>query len=207
MNAKVWMGLIRHLLTAVGGATVASGWMDEGVVQDIVGAVMTLAGAIWSILAKRQEKAPPPAAAISGPAALAVCAGAGLLVGCAAFWPVAPEARIAQANATIQQAIAQCEAFLTWEAEHAAELLLFPVVGSLAREIRVNLPFWRTEIDEKRSEYQRTRGEPEWTAFQEAVWTIVFNAQGAKFYVDLYGQFLTLNPHRKAASPPKAPTD
>lgn len=46
------MGIIRHTLTFVGGIVVAKGLVDEATVTEIIGGVLTLTGAIWSIVAK-----------------------------------------------------------------------------------------------------------------------------------------------------------
>lgn len=47
-------GIIRHTLTFVGGFLVMKGLVDETMVTEIVGGVMTLAGSIWSIFEKKQ---------------------------------------------------------------------------------------------------------------------------------------------------------
>jgi hypothetical protein len=46
-------GIIRHTLTFVGGFLVMKGLVDETMVTEIVGGVMTLAGTIWSIFEKK----------------------------------------------------------------------------------------------------------------------------------------------------------
>lgn len=46
------MGIIRHTLTFVGGIVVAKGLVDEATVTEIIGGVLTLTGAVWSIVAK-----------------------------------------------------------------------------------------------------------------------------------------------------------
>lgn len=47
------MGVIRHALTAGGGALVASGKLDPTIVTEATGVLMAVVGLIWSILAKR----------------------------------------------------------------------------------------------------------------------------------------------------------
>lgn len=47
------MGIIRHTLTFVGGIFIMKGLVDEPIVNEIVGGVMTLTGAIWSIVEKK----------------------------------------------------------------------------------------------------------------------------------------------------------
>lgn len=47
------LGIIRHTLTFVGGLLVLRGFIDEAVVNEIVGGVITLVGTIWSVVAKQ----------------------------------------------------------------------------------------------------------------------------------------------------------
>lgn len=58
MNFDVIMGLVRHLLTFVGGILVSRGLIDAGVLEQAIGAVITLAGAAWSVVNKNQLKPP-----------------------------------------------------------------------------------------------------------------------------------------------------
>lgn len=48
------LGLIRHALTFVGGIIVAKGLVDESLFQEVLGAIMTLAGAAWSYVSKKK---------------------------------------------------------------------------------------------------------------------------------------------------------
>lgn len=54
MNSEVVGGIVRHLLTAVGGYFVATGALDAGTLETAVGAAVTLVGVAWSIRAKRR---------------------------------------------------------------------------------------------------------------------------------------------------------
>lgn len=61
MNMDIILGLVRHVLTAVGGILVAKGFIDETTLTQVVGAVITIGGAVWSVLAKKapaEAKAP-----------------------------------------------------------------------------------------------------------------------------------------------------
>ena len=49
-------GILRHILTAAGGALVTRGAIAESELELTVGAIITLAGIIWSALAKRKAK-------------------------------------------------------------------------------------------------------------------------------------------------------
>jgi hypothetical protein len=47
------LGIVRHTLTFVGGILVMKGLVDEAVVTEIIGGVMTLTGTIWSVINKK----------------------------------------------------------------------------------------------------------------------------------------------------------
>lgn len=49
-------GIVRHILTAAGGALVTKGMIGETELELAVGAVITLAGVIWSAVAKARAK-------------------------------------------------------------------------------------------------------------------------------------------------------
>ncbi len=55
MNAEVVGGIVRHVLTGVGGYFVATGMIDPGTVDVAVGAVVALVGVAWSVWAKARE--------------------------------------------------------------------------------------------------------------------------------------------------------
>ena len=47
LSKEQLLGIIRHTLTFVGGIVVARGLVDETLVTEIIGGVLTLTGAIW----------------------------------------------------------------------------------------------------------------------------------------------------------------
>lgn len=49
MKTDIILGLVRHVLTLVGGYYVAKGAVDQGTVDTAVGALTALAGIGWSI--------------------------------------------------------------------------------------------------------------------------------------------------------------
>lgn len=49
------LGLIRHLLTFGGGFLVAKGYLDEASVSELVGALTTVIGVVWSGIAKSDK--------------------------------------------------------------------------------------------------------------------------------------------------------
>ena len=47
-------GIVRHTLTFIGGIVIARGLVDETLVTECIGGVLTLTGAIWSIINKNK---------------------------------------------------------------------------------------------------------------------------------------------------------
>lgn len=52
MRMEQVMGIIRHILTFVGGIVVAKGLVEEALITEIIGGTLTLIGGIWSIVSK-----------------------------------------------------------------------------------------------------------------------------------------------------------
>jgi hypothetical protein len=55
MKKEEVLGLIRHILTFGGGVLVAMGSASEGDVTELVGGLVTVIGAVWSIVEKRRR--------------------------------------------------------------------------------------------------------------------------------------------------------
>jgi hypothetical protein len=55
MGKDQLLGIIRHVFTFLGGLLVLKGWLDEGVVQELIGAASTIVGTVWSVLDKKKE--------------------------------------------------------------------------------------------------------------------------------------------------------
>lgn len=53
MNKDMILGLVRHLLTFGGGYLVAANLADVSIVNEGVGAIISLVGIAWSIYEKR----------------------------------------------------------------------------------------------------------------------------------------------------------
>ena len=49
-------GIVRHILTAVGGALVTKGMIAQTELELVVGAVIAIAGVVWSAIAKKRDK-------------------------------------------------------------------------------------------------------------------------------------------------------
>jgi hypothetical protein len=47
------LGIVRHALTFIGGIVVMKGLVDETMVTEIIGGVMTLVGVVWSVIDKK----------------------------------------------------------------------------------------------------------------------------------------------------------
>jgi hypothetical protein len=55
MNKDQVLGVIRHLLTFVGGILVTKGLLDEATSVEAIGSVTALIGTIWSIVSKLKK--------------------------------------------------------------------------------------------------------------------------------------------------------
>ena len=55
MNEKI-QGLLRHILTFIGGYLVTSGIIDEAILSEVVGAIITITGFVWSWIGKDKEE-------------------------------------------------------------------------------------------------------------------------------------------------------
>lgn len=55
MDKAQIMGIIRHILTFAGGFAVAKGWLDEGMLVEVVGGIATIIGVVWSALQKKGQ--------------------------------------------------------------------------------------------------------------------------------------------------------
>jgi hypothetical protein len=47
------LGIFRHGLTFVGGILITKGLIDEAMVSEITGSVISLVGLIWSVVSKK----------------------------------------------------------------------------------------------------------------------------------------------------------
>ena len=50
MNREQVLGIIRHALTFIGGILIIKGAASEGLVNEVIGAVITAVGAVWSVI-------------------------------------------------------------------------------------------------------------------------------------------------------------
>jgi hypothetical protein len=48
------MGLIRHVLTTVGGILIAKGTIDEGMLTLLTGSILGIVGFVWSWTSKKK---------------------------------------------------------------------------------------------------------------------------------------------------------
>ena len=57
MDKTVIIGsFARHILTTLGGMAVAKGWLDSSQIEPVAGALLVLAGVVWSLIQKRTAK-------------------------------------------------------------------------------------------------------------------------------------------------------
>ena len=57
MNKEQILGLVRHVLTFVGGFLITKGVIDEAISAEAIGALITLIGSVWSVASKVQKTA------------------------------------------------------------------------------------------------------------------------------------------------------
>lgn len=55
MNSTVIVGIIRHILTTLGGILVAKGQLDSANLETIAGGLSALVGVVWSVYDKRTK--------------------------------------------------------------------------------------------------------------------------------------------------------
>jgi len=54
LTKEQFLGIVRHSLTFIGGILIMKGIVDDTLLNEIIGGVTTLAGAIWSVVAKNK---------------------------------------------------------------------------------------------------------------------------------------------------------
>lgn len=54
MNNEILLGLVRHILTAIGGVLVAKGSVDQSTVETVIGGIVAIVGAVWSVFSKKK---------------------------------------------------------------------------------------------------------------------------------------------------------
>lgn len=52
MTKEQILGIVRHVATAVGGGFILSGTADETLIQESIGALLTIIGVVWSLWEK-----------------------------------------------------------------------------------------------------------------------------------------------------------
>lgn len=54
LTKEQFLGIVRHSLTFIGGILIMKGIVDDALLNEIIGGVTTIAGAIWSIVSKNK---------------------------------------------------------------------------------------------------------------------------------------------------------
>lgn len=55
MKKEQILGVLRHTLTFLGGLIVMKGYLDETMLTEIVGGIITLVGSVWSVIEKIKD--------------------------------------------------------------------------------------------------------------------------------------------------------
>jgi hypothetical protein len=55
MNKDQILGVVRHTLTFLGGFLVVKGYIEESLLNELIGGTIALAGTIWSIVDKNKK--------------------------------------------------------------------------------------------------------------------------------------------------------
>ena len=55
MSKEIILGIVRHTLTFAGGILVAKGLLEQGLLAEIIGGVMTVVGGVWSVIDKTKK--------------------------------------------------------------------------------------------------------------------------------------------------------
>jgi hypothetical protein len=79
------LGIVRHILTLLGGALMAKGYGDQADIEMLVGGLVAVIGATWSIYEKRSQARPGTGITPGTMGLIILCAGAILMSGCARF--------------------------------------------------------------------------------------------------------------------------
>ena len=53
MDKTAILGIVRHILTTLGGILVTKGYVDASGIEAIAGGVVAVVGVVWSVLEKR----------------------------------------------------------------------------------------------------------------------------------------------------------
>lgn len=56
LNKVTVMALVRHAMTFAGGVLISAGIFDAGTIEQLTGAIVTIAGALWSLYEKSQRE-------------------------------------------------------------------------------------------------------------------------------------------------------
>lgn len=65
MTKERILGILRHVLTFVGGIVVAKGWLDDVTYMELAGAVVSLVGALWSVFSKKSTETTTPTTTVA----------------------------------------------------------------------------------------------------------------------------------------------
>lgn len=55
MKKEQVLGIVRHVLTFLGGVLALQGKIDQEIIDQLLGGVTTIVGVMWSIFSKKQQ--------------------------------------------------------------------------------------------------------------------------------------------------------
>jgi hypothetical protein len=55
MKKEQFLGILRHVLTFTGGILVLKGLLDESLVLELTGGIVSLVGTLWSVISKKKD--------------------------------------------------------------------------------------------------------------------------------------------------------
>jgi len=143
MNKETILGLLRHILTFGGGAAVTKGLADEADATAIIGALISLVGAIWSVIEKRKR-----ASAGIVPTIIALGALSFLLLsspGCGTLdksGVYRGDQLLYQSELTTVTSYGLLKTYLEWERDNEAALARWPAIHQSAKHIEANWQQW-----------------------------------------------------------------
>lgn len=53
MNKEIVLGIVRHILTAVGGVLITKGFVDSAGLEQAIGGLVAIVGVVWSVASKK----------------------------------------------------------------------------------------------------------------------------------------------------------
>lgn len=134
------------MLTTAGGALIAKGWLDEGMLGDLIGWLVAGVGLAWSIWEKKRKATASAAPNLSLLAGLFLgLASFALFTGCASIskdGPYKGDEVLYNADRAITSSYDVLHAFVKWEYQNRESLGQWPEIREAADVVRANAERW-----------------------------------------------------------------